>query len=94
MRYQEVIHAGSLVHWVFGDGCRAVLCNYGRGIGGFFNVVISFVLAYIPFIGSITGVYGAVAVWDWNLFAALALFFWMLPVGVIFAAIDAISGRR
>jgi hypothetical protein len=68
--------------------------EYAAGIGGFFNVVISFVLAYIPFIGSITGVYGAVAVWDWNLFAALALFFWMLPVGVIFAAIDAISGRR
>jgi hypothetical protein len=42
--------------------------------------MIALFLTYIPLVGSIAGVYGAVNVWDWSLLQAVVLFFWYVPV--------------
>ncbi|MFY2824506.1 hypothetical protein [Ruegeria sp. MALMAid1280] len=64
------------------------------GISGFFNVIVSFFLAYVPVVGAITGVYGAVAVWDWNILLALALFFWPLLFALVASIPQALESRR
>lgn len=53
---------------------------YALDIGKFFSAIIAFFITYIPLVGSIAGVYGAVEVWDWSLLKAALLFFWYVPV--------------
>lgn len=51
------------------------------GIMAFFHLhwifagLAALLLAFVPAIGPLAGMYGAVAVWGWNPFAALLLFF-------------------
>ena len=44
---------------------------------------ISFILAYIPIVGPILGIIGAVKIWKWNILLAIALFFWPYILYVI-----------
>lgn len=48
--------------------------------GGFFSIMWAFFITYIPLVGSIFGVLGAHQEWDWELWQALLLFFWYIPV--------------
>lgn len=67
--------------------------EYATGIGGFFVFFIAIFTTYIPLLGSVAGVYGAVNVWDWSIWQAGALFFWYIPVFFIFIAISAFSEK-
>lgn len=62
--------------------------EYATGISGFFAFLIGVFTTYIPILGAILGVYGAVNVWDWSLVQSLVLFFWFVPVGILFALFD------
>ena len=48
--------------------------------GGFFSMMLAFLLTYIPLVGSVFGVLGAHQEWGWELWQALLLFFWYIPV--------------
>lgn len=61
---------------------------YATGIDGFFGAMIALFTTYIPFLGAGLGVYGAINVWDWSLLQAGMLFFWFVPVGILFALLD------
>jgi hypothetical protein len=69
------------------------------GIGYALNTgkIISFILAsfltYIPLLGSVLGVYGAVNAWHWNLLQAATLFFWYVPIVILLSAFGALSRR-
>lgn len=63
-------------------------------IGKLFAFFAAITLTYIPLIGSAIGVYGAVNVWDWGLIKSLVLFFWYIPVYVLFFAASLVSNRR
>lgn len=67
--------------------------GFGLGVGSFISFFIAIFVTYIPLLGSILGLYGAVNVWDWSIWQALVLFFWYIPVGIIFAGFGAIAGR-
>ena len=62
---------------------------YATGIDGvlgfFIALFIGLVTTYIPLIGSGLSVYGAINVWDWNWILATLLFFWYVPVMIVFA---------
>lgn len=63
-------------------------------VGRFISMVGAFLVTYIPILGSILGVYGAVTVWDWSIVQAGLLFFWYVPVFLIFMAYSAIAGNK
>jgi len=67
--------------------------NFGLGIGSFFSFIIAAFLTYIPVLGSLAGLYGAVNAWDWSIWQALALFFWYIPVVLLVGGISAVVGR-
>lgn len=67
--------------------------GFGLGVGSFISFFIAIFVTYIPLLGSILGLYGAVNVWDWSIWQALVLFFWYIPVGILFAGFGAIAGR-
>ena len=50
--------------------------KYDLGWYGFLAGIASFILAYIPVVGSVCGVLGAVKAWDWPIWRAVLLFFW------------------
>lgn len=66
---------------------------FGLGVGSFISFIIAIFVTYIPLLGSLLGLYGAVNVWDWSIWQALALFFWYIPVGILFVGVGAIAGR-
>lgn len=47
---------------------------------------LSFVIAYIPIIGTIAGIKGATAAWGWSLWGAIAFFCW--PYVLYIAAVS------
>lgn len=49
---------------------------YFFGLHWIFAVLAAVLLLFIPAIGPLAGVYGAVMVWDWSVWSALILFFW------------------
>ena len=70
---------------------------YALGISRFFAAILALFITYIPLVGSIAGVYGAVNVWDWSLLQAAVLFFWYVPVFIafaLFAGAESLFSRR
>ena len=63
-------------------------------IGRMFAFFFALFVTYIPLLGSGFGVYGAFNVWDWSLAKSLILFFWYVPVYIIFLGYSFISERR
>ena len=59
--------------------------EYWFGISGFFAVILSFIISYLPLIGTVAGFIGAMNVWGWSLIEAGALFFG--PLIIIFALV-------
>ena len=62
---------------------------YFFGLHWIFAFFAAFLLAVIPAIGPLAGVYGAVQAWGWPVWAAVLLFFWpyilyavMLSLGI------------
>lgn len=71
--------------------------GYALHIGHFVAGIIAFFVTYIPLIGSIAGVYGAVNVWHWSALQAALLFFWYVPViiaVVLFAGASTLFSRK
>jgi hypothetical protein len=54
--------------------------DYALGWGTVVSAIIALFITYIPIIGSVAGMYGAVNVWDWSIWQAGVLFFWYVPV--------------
>ena len=54
--------------------------GHALGVGKFLSFIIALFVTYIPVVGSILGVYGAIEAWDWGLLQSLVLFFWYVPV--------------
>ena len=67
--------------------------GYALGVGGVLSFIIAIFVTYIPLLGSALGVYGAVNAWDWSIWQAAGLFFWYVPVVIIFATFDGFSRR-
>jgi len=67
--------------------------QYGLEIGDIFSFIIAVIVTYIPILGSALGVYGAYNVWDWELWQAFALFFWYVPVFILFLLVGLVSDR-
>ena len=67
--------------------------KYSLDIGGFFAFIIAIFVTYIPLLGSVSGIYGAVNVWDWSIWQAGALFFWYIPVFAVMFAVGALTDR-
>lgn len=63
-------------------------------LGRMFALFFALFVTYIPLVGSGLGVYGAVNVWDWSLEKSLVLFFWYVPVYILFIGYSFISERR
>ena len=53
-------------------------------IGTLISFIIAIFLTYIPLVGSALGVYGAHIVWKWDIVYSVILFFWYVPVVIIF----------
>jgi len=60
---------------------------------GFLDVVFAFLVTYIPIVGSILGVIGAMDGWHWSIWQAGALFFWYVPVFLVGLLLAAIAER-
>lgn len=67
--------------------------GHALNVGSFISFVIAGLITYIPLLGSALGVYGAINVWDWGALQACVLFFWYIPVFLIFAAFSALANR-
>lgn len=71
--------------------------HYALDLPKILSWILAFVLTYIPLIGSLIGVYGAVNVWDWSLLQAAVLFFWYVPILIVmymFVGLGSLFGRR
>jgi hypothetical protein len=68
------------------------------GISAFFAFTLAFFVTWIPVVGTILGMWGAIAAWDWPWYAAVALFMWpyllFVPMMAGGAISDRFSGRR
>jgi hypothetical protein len=67
--------------------------GFGLGVGSLLSFIIAAFLTYIPLIGSIAGLYGAVNVWDWSIWQALLLFFWYIPVAMVIGGVSLLTDR-
>ena len=68
--------------------------EYGAGLGGILSFILAALLTYIPLLGSVLGVYGAVNEWHWGIWQAGALFFWYVPVAILLMLTGALTSRR
>ena len=72
------------------DGVELFL-NADSFIGRMFSFFVSMFLTYVPLVGSCVGVYGAINVWDWPFTKAFILFFWYIPLLLIFGGFSLVS---
>lgn len=62
-------------------------------ISGILSVLLSLIIAYIPIVGPIAGIKGAMAFWGWSLWGAIAFFCWPYVL-YLWAAIAREFGRE
>ncbi len=65
--------------------------GYALNLGAFLSFIVAFFITYIPLLGSILGVYGAVNAWHWDALQAGVLFFWYVPIFLIVLLFGGIS---
>lgn len=63
------------------------------GLNGFFSFIIAFIVAYIPLLGSIVGMAGAMKAWYWEWWQAGGLFFGGLLLTLVFGVASGIIDR-
>jgi len=63
-------------------------------VGVFGAVVISLLVSFIPFIGTVAGIYGAIEGWGWETLPAVALFVGPFAVILLISFAEVYSGRR
>ena len=61
---------------------------FATGFDGFIGFLIAIFTTYIPLLGAMLGIYGAINVWDWSFLQAALIFFWYIPVGILFVMLD------
>lgn len=83
------IAVGFLQLFAIADGV-----GYAIGLPAFLSFTVAAFLTYIPVVGSLAGMYGAMNVWDWSMMQALLLFFWYIPIMVLWIAGGALLDRR
>ena len=64
------------------------------GVGSFVGGTLAFFVAYIPVIGSLVAMYGAMNVWHWGFLQSFLLFFWYLILFAIMLAVSGVSALR
>lgn len=68
------------------------------GMHWFFAVVLAFIIAYIPIVGAVVGMMGAMEAWHWEWWQAGGLFFGsLIVIGALFmiaGAADRIRGPQ
>lgn len=64
------------------------------GLHWLIAIPLAMIIAYIPVIGTIVGVVGAVTAWHWSWVQVGGLFFGPLIVLIFFALISGVSGSR
>lgn len=65
------------------------------GLHWILSIIIAAPIAYIPILGTIVGMFGAVEAWHWSWLQATGLFFGPLALIFIFAALTgALSDQR
>ena len=63
------------------------------GVHWLIAVIIAIPLAYIPLVGTLLGIAGAVEVWDWQWYWAVLLFFWPIVFTVAgFLVVGSLAG--
>jgi hypothetical protein len=67
---------------------------YLLGVGSIVGGILAFLLAYVPLVGSIVGMYGAVKVWDWSFLQAFVLFFWYQNFWAIILSMQRLQAVR
>ena len=55
---------------------------------GILNYAGAFFVTYIPLLGSVLGVLGAMEGWGWSLIQSLLLFFWYIPAFIFYMIIS------
>ena len=56
--------------------------------------LVALFVTYIPLVGQVLGVYGAVSVWGWAWWQAGALYFWFVPAGIVYATASWLLDRN
>ena len=68
--------------------------EHSQGLPRMLAMVGGGIVGAVPILGSITGMWGAMAAWGWSLLPSLLVFFWYVPMLMIAAALDARSRAR
>lgn len=89
-RYRAAIWIGFLVlGFIQGDAIDDGLTEW-LGMGFFTSLIVGHFLGYVPVVGSIIGVVGAVDIWGWHWYWAVLLFFgWAAVLVVLY-----VQGRK
>ncbi len=67
---------------------------YSLRVGGLVSFILAALATYVPLLGSGLGVYGAVHAWNWSIWQAGILFFWYVPVLIVFMGASWVFDRR
>lgn len=60
------------------------------GFGGFFSFIIAAIVSYIPLLGTILGIAGAMQAWHWEWWQAAGLFFGGLLLVIVLGGLGGI----
>ena len=64
--------------------------QFWSGMPWIVSTFLSLIVAYIPVLGTIAGIKGAMSAWGWNLWPAVAFFCWPYALFLLAAAVGGI----
>ncbi len=67
--------------------------SHAFNLSFFLQLTITFLITCLPGVGTVAGVYGSVAVWDWNIMASFLLLGSPYILAVLIMAIEEFGGR-
>ncbi|MEC9346863.1 MAG: hypothetical protein VYB54_11590 [Pseudomonadota bacterium] len=64
------------------------------GVGQIVGLILAFLATWFPLVGTGLGIWGAVAVWNWSILAAILLFGWHVVLAFAIAMTRRQARRR
>ena len=90
--FRYVVYGGYFVVGIIQLFAIARGFSFALGIPEFVGFLLAFFLTWIPLIGTVAGVYGAIAVWGWWWVWAVFLFAWPYLVGIAYFGAASVIG--
>jgi hypothetical protein len=91
--FNGLIYSSMVVVSIFQVYATADGVAHFTGWSSLASWLIAIVMGWMPLLGTVTGIYGAITAWNWPLYGAVTFFTWPIVLVIVWIGIAVVQSR-